>query len=81
MNLIIYLIFSDKLKNRHGNINATIEALKAICDKINFSFAGPLNNSILAIYDTSGTDIYTVDYRCAVRLRCVYRYLVYTSVY
>tara|TARA_B100000795_G_scaffold268556_1_gene255753 strand:- start:5384 stop:6412 length:1029 start_codon:yes stop_codon:yes gene_type:complete len=39
MNLIIYLIFSDKLKNRHGNINATIEALKAICDKINFSFA------------------------------------------
>ena len=38
MNLIVYLIFSDKLKVRHGNINATMEVLKDICDKNKTNF-------------------------------------------
>lgn len=38
MNLIVYLIFSDKLNVRHGNINATMEVLKDICDKNKINF-------------------------------------------
>jgi GR25 family glycosyltransferase involved in LPS biosynthesis len=51
MKLNIHLIFSDYLKNRHGNINATLETIKGICEANNTNF------SLNIIKDPSAQDI------------------------
>jgi len=38
MNLNIYLIYTEKLENRQGNINSSLEAIKNICNEININF-------------------------------------------
>ena len=38
MNLNIYLIYTEKLENRQGNINSSLEAIKNICSENNINF-------------------------------------------
>lgn len=38
MNLNIYLIYTEKLENRQGNINSSLEAIKKICSENNINF-------------------------------------------
>lgn len=51
MNLNIYLIYTEKLENRQGNINSSLEAIKKICSENNINFklniiSTPCNDTI-----------------------------------